>query len=57
MTHKYALEHETLYNKAMIMYAAKLEHGAGVVPETVNEDAIISLEDEGPALLMGWALK
>ena len=57
--HKYALEHETLYDKAMIMYAAKLEHGAGVVPETVDEDVIISdsLEDEGPALSMGWALK
>ena len=39
------------------MYAAKLEHGAGVVPETVDGDLIISLEDEGPALPMGWALK
>ena len=28
---KYALEHETLNDKAMTMYAAKLEHGAGVV--------------------------
>jgi len=25
------------------MYAAKLEHGAGVVPETVDEDVIISI--------------
>ena len=41
----------------MIIYAAKLEHGAGVVPETVDEDVFISLEDEGPALPMGWALK
>ena len=55
--HKYALEQETLYDKAMKMYAAKLEHGAGVVPETVDEDVIISLGDEGPALPMGWALK
>lgn len=55
--HKYALENETLYDKAMIMYAAKLEHGAGVVPETVDEDVFISLEDEGPVLPMGWALK
>ena len=39
------------------MYAAKLEHGAGVVPETVDEDVIILLEDEGPALSMGLALK
>ena len=56
-THKYALEHETLYDKAMIRYAAKLEHGAGVVPETVHEDVTISLGDEGPPLPMGWALK
>ena len=56
-THKYALEHETLYDKAMVMHAAKLEHGAGVVPETADGDLIISLEDEGPALPMGWALK
>ena len=32
----YSLENETLYDKAMIRYAAKLEHGAGVVPETVD---------------------
>ena len=56
-THKYALEHEILYDKVMKMFAAKLEHCAGVVPETVDEDVIISLEDEGPALAMGWALK
>jgi len=41
----------------MEMYAAKLEHGAGVVLETVDEDVIISLEDEGPALSMRCALK
>ena len=37
--------------------AAKLERGAGVVSETDDEDVIISLEVEGPALPMGWALK
>ena len=39
--------------------AGKLEHGGGAVPETVNEDVYIyiSLKDNGPALLMGWALK
>ena len=40
------------------MYAAKLqelEHGSGVVSETVDGE-VISLEDEGPALLMGWTL-
>ena len=55
--HKYSLEHETLYDKAMTLYAAKLEHWAGVVPETVDEDVFMSLEGEGPALPMGWALK
>jgi len=39
------------------MYAAKLEQGAGVVPETIDEDVIIPLEAEGPALPMGWGLK
>ena len=52
-THKYALEQETLYDKAVIMYAAKQEHGAGIFPETFDEDVIISLEDEGPALPIG----
>ena len=36
------------------MYAAnlqKLEHGTGIVPESVDGDVIISLEDEGPKLL------
>ena len=41
----------------MIQYAAKVEHGTGVVPETIDGDVIISLEDEGPALLMVLALK
>ena len=41
----------------MILYAAKLEHGTGVVPETIDGDVIISLEDEGPALLMVLTLK
>ena len=41
----------------MILYAAKVEHGTGVVPETIDGDVIISLEDEGPALLMVLALK
>lgn len=54
---KYALEHETLYDKAMIMYATKLEQGAGVVPEINDEAVHVSLEGDGPALPMGWALK
>ncbi|CAH3132019.1 unnamed protein product, partial [Porites lobata] len=31
--HKYALEQETLYDKAMTMYTTKLERGPGVLPE------------------------
>ena len=41
----------------MILYGAKLEHGTGVVPETIDGYVIISVEDEGPALLMVLALK
>ena len=55
--HEYALEQETLYDKAMTMCTAKLEHGAGVVPETVDEDSYQSFADGGSTLMMGWALK
>ena len=55
--HKYALEQETLYDKAMTMYATKLERGAGVLPEIVDERASMSVEDDGSVLPMGWALK
>ena len=55
--HKYALEQETLYDKAMTMCAAKLEHGAGLVPEAIDEDSYQSLADGGPTLMMEWALK
>ena len=39
------------------MYATKLERGAGVLPEIVDEGASISVEDDGSVLPMGWALK
>lgn len=55
--HKYALEYETLYDKAMTMYATKLEHGACVLPESADEGVRTSVEDDGSALPMGWALK
>ena len=55
--HKYALENETLYDKAMTMYATKLEHGVGVLPEIVDEGAHTSVENDGSALPLGWALK
>lgn len=53
--HTYALEHETLYDKAMTSYATKLEHGASVVPEVADDVRFPS--DAGTALPMGWALK
>ena len=55
--HHYALEQERLQNKAMTMCATKLERGAGVLPEIVDEGAPLSVEDDGSMLLMGWALK
>lgn len=55
--HHYALEQERLQNKAMTMCATKLERGAGVLPEIVDEGAPMSVEDDGSMLLMGWALK
>ena len=53
--HKYALENQTLYDKAMILYATKLEQGAGPAPEVVDDMRIRSVD--GSTLPMGWALK
>ena len=54
--HKYALERETLYDKAMISYAAKLEQGAtSKVPE-ISEGTTLR-RTEHDVLNMGWALK
>ena len=55
--HKYALEKETLYDKAMTMYDTKLERGPGVLPEIVDDGAAMSVEGDGSVLPMGWALK
>ena len=49
--HKYTLEHETLYDKAMALYATNLEHGAGVIPDVIY-DVHVSL-DAGSSLPMG----
>ena len=57
--HKFALEHETLLDKAMVTYATKLEQGASAV-ECSLEHAATSTEaaDADNAVLpMGWALK
>ena len=54
-THKRTLEHETLYDKAMIEYATKLDCGASKTP-TVIEASGPSLPT-APTLMMGWALQ
>ena len=55
--HKYALEQETLCDKAMTMYATKLERGPGVLPEIVDDGASMSVEGDGSVLPIGWALQ
>ena len=55
--HKYALEQETLYDKAMTMYATKLERGPGVLPEIVDDGASMSVEGDGSVPPIGWALQ
>lgn len=54
--HKRALEHESLYDKAMIEYVSNLECGAGKCP-TVLEVSRPSLQTVPTTLPMGWALK
>lgn len=53
--HKYALEHETLYDKAKILYATRLESGATHVPTMEAEATAIQGDDQ--VLPKGWALK
>ena len=54
--HKRALEHETLYDKAMTEYATNLECGARKCP-TVLGGSRPSLPTLPITLPMGWALK
>ncbi|PFX21236.1 hypothetical protein AWC38_SpisGene14289 [Stylophora pistillata] len=54
--HQYVLEKETLYDKAMTMDATKLERGAGVLSDIVDEGASMTVEDHGSMMPMGWAL-
>ena len=56
--HKYDIEHETLYDKAMKSYANKLEIGACKLPTDYDEDTYEhQLENPRNPLPMGWALK
>ena len=54
--HQYVLERETLYDKAMLKYAARLEEGASTNVPYVSDKAG-NLERGEPSLKMGWALK
>ena len=54
-SHKYALERESLLDKAMLRYAENLESGASSIEE--NVEAIISEEYEVSFAKVGWALK
>ncbi|XP_071947533.1 uncharacterized protein [Antedon mediterranea] len=54
--HKNALEHETLYDRAMKLYATQLEEGTSKNPEPTRTNDLPRF-DIGPDLQMGWALK
>ncbi|KXJ05237.1 uncharacterized protein LOC114574926, partial [Exaiptasia diaphana] len=54
--HKYALEQSTMFDKAMQLYASKLEEGATTdVPQITP--ILTEINEDTPMLQMGWALK
>ncbi|CAB4042341.1 SURP and G-patch domain-containing 1, partial [Paramuricea clavata] len=56
--HTYVLEHETLYDKAMKLYATKLEEGSSKNPIPTESGSVeLPGPDIGPELQMGWALR
>ena len=56
-SHKYPLEQETLYDKAILAYGVKLEQGAIVeVPKIPSADIHLDQPDKS-VLQKGWALK
>ena len=55
--HKYALENETLFDKAMMSYATKLEQGIASVDNPVEDSETIQALDSSPLLPMGCVLK
>ena len=55
--HKRALERETLYDKAMLEYAAKLDFGASKAPTVIEGSRSPSSLSTKPTFPMGWALK
>jgi hypothetical protein len=55
--HRYALEHETLLDKAMLLYATKLDHGNATVENPLQAHSVSQALDYIEPLPMGWALK
>ena len=55
--HSYALENETLFDKAMISYATKLEQGTDIVENPVEDIEACHAFNFCSSLPMGWALK
>ena len=54
--HKRALERETLFDRAMLGYASRLEHRASAVPE-IHDSEVSPSSSSGPSLPMGSALQ
>lgn len=56
--HERALECETLFDRAILGCASRLEHGASMVPEMQETEHLrVPSSLTGPSLPMGWALK
>ena len=55
--HSYALGNETLFDKAMISYATKLEQGTAIVENPVEDIEACQAFQACSSLPMGWALK
>ena len=53
--HKLSLECETLYDRAMLGYASRLEHGTTAAPELGKAEFFPSFS--ASSLPMGWAPK
>ena len=55
--HCYALEHETLFDKAMMTYAEKLEQGVATAEAPIEDTGTPQSLDFSSPLQMSWALK
>ena len=55
--HSYALENETLFDKAITFFATKLEQGTATVENPVEDIEACQALNSCSSLLKGWALK